>query len=63
MSDISIQFEWYYFPLIIAFIGWPGLLLGAAVGALAWRRHPIWGIFLGAILGCLIWAGGMYLWG
>ena len=62
MSDISIRFEWYYYPVILAFIGWPGLLIGAALGGLAWRRHRLWGALLGAVIGCLLWAGGMFLW-
>jgi hypothetical protein len=62
MSDISITFEWYTYPVIIAFIGWPGLAIGAVLGGLAWQRHRVWGALIGAIVGCLAWAGGFYLW-
>ena len=58
MSDIRFNVEWYVVPLIVAFIGWPGLLLGAMGGGFLWRRHRIWGAFLGAIGS---WATGWYL--
>jgi Na+/proline symporter len=61
MSDIGFNFEWYDFPLIIGFIGWPGLLLGAVGGGFLWRRRRIWGVLLGAFAGCLSWATGWYL--
>src|SRR5262245_51620368 len=56
MSDISIVFPWYSYPLLIAMIGWPGLLIGLVLGALLWQRHWIWGGLLGGIAGCLLWA-------
>jgi hypothetical protein len=62
MSDISITFPWYSYPLILAMIAWPGLLIGLLLGGLLWRRHRVWGAILGTITGCLLWAGGMYLW-
>jgi hypothetical protein len=55
MSDISITFPWYSWPLLLAFFGWPGLLIGLVLGAVLWQRHRIWGAVLGAIAGCLIW--------
>jgi Na+/proline symporter len=61
MSDIGIIFEWYDLPVIIGFIGWPGLLLGALGGGFLWRRHRIWGVVLGSVAGCLSWATGWYL--
>jgi hypothetical protein len=51
MSDISINFTWYELLLISPILGWPGLLAGGAVGALAWRGRPIVGGVIGAIIG------------
>ena len=62
MSDIDITFDWYFWPVIAVMIGWPGLLLGAAVGAMAWKRHRIIGALLGMIAGTLVWDFGFYLW-
>ena len=56
MSDISFKFEWWELLLYSPVIGWPGLLAGALLGALAWKRRRIVGGVLGAIAGNLIWA-------
>jgi putative Mn2+ efflux pump MntP len=56
MSDINFHFEWWQILLFSAIASWPGLLLGAAVGALAWRRRRILGGILGAIIGDIAWA-------
>jgi len=62
MSDISIQFTWLDLLLVALLIGWPGLLLGAALGAAAWRRHRVYGALIGAILGLALWVGVQFLW-
>ncbi len=62
MSDISIQFTWLDLLLVALFIGWPGLLLGAALGALAWRRHRIYGALLASLVGLAFWIGLQFLW-
>jgi len=62
MSDINIEFDWYFWPVIAVMIGWPGLLLGTAAGAALWRRHRIIGALLGLVAGTLIWDYGFYLW-
>jgi hypothetical protein len=61
MSDINftLDFPWYSWPLILAIMGWPGLLFGAFLGGLIAAglrgRHWIWGAVLGGIAGCLLW--------
>ena len=56
MSDISLKFEWWELLLYSPIIGWPGLLLGAILGALGWKRRRIAGGFIGAIAGNFAWA-------
>jgi hypothetical protein len=51
MSDISFQFTWLDILLFALLIGSPGLLLGGALGAVAWKRHRFYGAMLGAVLG------------
>ena len=51
MSDISIQFTWYEILLFALIIGSPGLVLGGALGAFAWKRHRVCGALLGAVIG------------
>jgi hypothetical protein len=63
MSDIAIQFTWLDLVLVAGLIGWPGLLLGAAIGATAWRRHRIYGAGLGALLGLALCVGAQFAWG
>jgi Na+/proline symporter len=62
MSDISLDWG----PLDIAFlaliIGAPGLIIGAALGAIMWRRRRILGAVIGALLGLFLWLGGFVLW-
>jgi len=62
MSDISLQFTWLDLLLFALLIGSPGLLLGAVLGAVAWRRHRVYGAALGAILGLVAWLGMQFLW-
>lgn len=53
MSDIKIEFSWLELLLISPMLGWPGLIAGGLVGALAWRKRPILGAAIGAVLGNL----------
>ena len=57
MSDIKIEFTWYQLLLVAFLIGWPGLVLGAVGGGFFWRRHPIPGVVIGAIVGLVLWVG------
>jgi Na+/proline symporter len=60
VSDIDIQFDWYFLPLIAVMVGWPGLLIGTTAGAAIWRRHRVWGALAGMIAGTLLWDIGLY---
>lgn len=51
MSDIRIEFGPLELILLVFLLGWPGLLAGALVGVLAWRRRRVAGVALGALLG------------
>ena len=62
MSDISIEFTWYELLIGALFLGWPGLLLGAVLGAVAWRHHRVYGALIGATLGLPLWVGVQFLW-
>ncbi|MEZ5994191.1 MAG: hypothetical protein R3C25_00400 [Hyphomonadaceae bacterium] len=53
MSDISLHFTWLEWIALVLIAGWPGLLIGGALGALALRRRRIAGAVIGAIAGCL----------
>jgi len=62
MSDISIEFTWYELLIVALFLGWPGLLLGAVLGAVAWRRRRVYGALIGSIGGLALWLGALFLW-
>jgi len=51
MSDIAINITWFDLLLFSPFLGWPGILAGGALGAIAWRKRPILGGVLGALAG------------
>jgi hypothetical protein len=53
---IDIKFTWWEFLLASQVIGWPALILGGALGALAWRGRRIFGGAAGAIVGNIAWA-------
>jgi len=62
MSDIGILNDPLSIALIALLLGSPGLVLGALIGALAWRRHRIAGALIGAVAGFALWlAGWMWL--
>ena len=56
MSDIKIEFTWWELILISPMFGWPGILVGGVIGALAWRKRPIVGALIGAVVGNFVWA-------
>lgn len=56
MSDIGFNIEWWEIVLYSPILGWPGLLLGGLAGALAWKKRPIVGGIIGAVLCNFAWA-------
>jgi Na+/proline symporter len=62
MSDISLNWGPLDWAEIALFIGAPGLVLGALLGAIAWRRHRLWGALLGAVAGLVLWDAGVWAW-
>jgi hypothetical protein len=56
LSDIKIDFEWWELVLFSPIVGWPGIIAGGVVGALAWRQRPILGGTIGATAGNFLWA-------
>ena len=60
MSDISINITWLDFLLYAPVIGWPGLLIGGALGvALFWKKRRVLGGIVGALLGSVAWAAAL----
>ena len=62
MSDIGLDWGPFGIAMIALIIGAPGLALGVVIGALAWRRHRVWGALLGAFVGFALWLIGFVLW-
>lgn len=62
MSDISFEFTWYELALVALLFSSPGLVLGCVLGAVAWRRHRIYGGALGAIIGAVLLLAAEVLW-
>ncbi|MGA2818502.1 MAG: hypothetical protein ABSE67_19875 [Xanthobacteraceae bacterium] len=62
MSDIGLNWGPLDFAAIGLIIGSPGLLLGAAMGAIIWRSRRLSGALVGALVGLLLWLAGFGLW-
>jgi hypothetical protein len=62
MSDIALDWGPLDYTLIALILGSPGFLIGAAAGAVAWRRHRLFGALIGACAGLVLWLGGFVLW-
>jgi hypothetical protein len=52
-------FDWAGMALIA---GIPGIIFGAGLGAILWRRHSVWGALLGAAAGLVLWDAGVVAW-
>lgn len=55
MSDISIDITWWELLIFSPVLGWPGAIVGGGAGWLVWRKRPIAGGFIGALVGNLCW--------
>jgi putative Mn2+ efflux pump MntP len=53
MSDISINITWWELIMVSPVLGWPGAIVGGLLGALLWRKRPILGGAIGALVGNL----------
>jgi hypothetical protein len=51
VSDIKLEFTWWELLLVSPLLGWPGAIAGAILGAFVWRKRPILGGALGALVG------------
>lgn len=61
MSDISFHFSPLELVLYSWVLGWPGLIAGAVLGALLWKKRRIVGGVLGAIVGNFVVFGARML--
>jgi hypothetical protein len=62
MSDIGLDWGPFDIAAIALIIGAPGLVIGATLGAILWRRHRLWGAGLGAVAGLILWLAGFVAW-
>ena len=53
MSDISINITWWELLIVSPVLGWPGAIAGGLLGAVLWRKRPILGGAIGAVIGNL----------
>jgi hypothetical protein len=62
MSDIGLDWGPLDIAAIALIIGAPGLVIGAVLGAVLWRRWRVLGAVIGGLAGLLLWLGGFVLW-
>jgi len=62
MSDIGSIFGPFDITILALIVSAPGLVPGAAAGALAWRRHQLYGALLGANAVLALWVAGFVFW-
>ena len=51
------------YAVLVLLLSWPGVVLGAAFGAVGWRAHRITGGMLGAVSGCVVCLAAFLAWG
>jgi Na+/proline symporter len=61
MSDIGPIFGPLDLFILALVASAPGFVIGAGLGALAWKRHRIVGALIGAIVGALLSLGAVIL--
>jgi Na+/proline symporter len=62
MSDVGLYFSPLDLVVIALIIGAPGLIVGAVLGALLWRRHRFYGAVLGGVVGLVVFDAGVMAW-
>jgi Na+/proline symporter len=62
MSDIGLELGPLDFVMIALIIGAPGLVAGAALGTVLWRRHRLYGAVLGAVAGLVVFDADFVAW-
>ena len=60
MSDIGILSGPFKIVLLYLLFGGPGLVIGAIIGALLWRKNRARGAEIGAVIG--FWMGIVAVW-
>lgn len=51
LSDIGLNFPWWFLALMFFSVGVPGGVLGGLLGASWWRAHRVWGGVIGFLIG------------
>jgi len=62
LSDISLSFSVFDLALLALLIGWPGIVVGAALGVLVWPGRRLLGCGAGALIGWAVGIAGFYAW-
>jgi Na+/proline symporter len=62
MSDVGLDWGPFDIAAIALIIGSPGLVIGAVLGAVLWRRRRLIGALLGAFAGLVLWLAGFVWW-
>jgi len=62
MSDISLEISWLEWVAIAVMVGWPGLIIGAVLGAAGfWKKTRILAAVAAAVIGCGAWFASVLL--
>lgn len=55
--DFGFDYRWEHGIEALIALGWPGLVIGGAIGFWAWRQHRITSICLTGLVGMCCWIG------